>query len=83
MNPSTSGYQSPFQTPIYSIGTPADFSSVLTILFFIIFVGWLIYTIVAAYHWFRYNHQSWLAVPAVALHVFVSGLLIFYIASGV
>jgi H+/Cl- antiporter ClcA len=76
-------YQSPFQKPILSVATPADFSSVLTIAFFFIFIGWLLYSIVASYHWFRYSHRSWLAVPAVAMHVFISGLLIFYIASGV
>lgn len=76
-------YQSPFTKPLYTINTSADFTSILTIAFFFIFFGWLIYTVIAAYHWFRYGHRSWLAVPAVAIHVFVSGLLIFYIATGV
>jgi hypothetical protein len=79
----TDGYQSPFQQPLLNIAAPADFSSMLTIAFFFIFIGWFIYTIVASYHWFRYSHRSWLAVPAVAVHIFISGLLIFYIASGV
>jgi hypothetical protein len=76
------GYDSPFSKPLYSLPT-TDFSGILTIAFFFIFVAWLIYTIVVAYHWFRYGHQSWLAVPAIGIHLFVSGLLIFYIALGV
>ncbi|MDB4992545.1 MAG: hypothetical protein JWL75_790 [Parcubacteria group bacterium] len=79
----TSGYQSPFETPLYTVSTPADFSSVLTIAFFVIFFAWLAYTVIAVYHWFRYNHRSWITVPAVAVHILVSGFLIFYIASGV
>lgn len=54
----------------------------LLILFFLIFFAWVAYSLVAAYHWFRYGHSSWLAVPAIGIHVFVSGLLIIYIASG-
>ncbi len=79
----TDAYQSPFSKPLYTISTTADFSSVLTIAFFFIFFGWLIYTVIASYHWFRYAHNSWLAVPAVATYIVVSGFLIFYIATGV
>lgn len=75
-------YDSPFSKPIYNVPS-ADFSSVLTIAFFLIFVVWIGYSIIVAYHWFRYGHQSWLAVPAIAIHVLVSGFLIFYIATGV
>ena len=75
-------YQSPFSKPVVNVPS-ADFSSILTILFFLIFFAWAIYTVVAAYHWFRYGHQSWLAIPAIALYVLVSGLCILLIVSGV
>ena len=77
-----SSYSSPFQQPVFNLPT-ADFSSILTIVFFLIFVGWAVYTVVAAYHWFRYGHRSWLAIPAIGVHLVVSGLCILLIASGV
>ncbi len=43
---------------------------------------WMVYTIVASYHWFRYSHASWLAIPAIALHLVVSYTLIVYALTG-
>lgn len=77
-----SAYHSPFNKPVFSLPT-ANFSSILTVVFLLIFAVWAIYTVVVAYHWFRYGHQSWLALPAIVAHVIVSGLCIFMIASGV
>ncbi len=85
MNPPSdaSGYVSPFSSHTVNLNLAVGTgSNLLPIVFFIIFAIWMLYTLVAAYHWFRYGHKSWLAVPAIALHVFVSGLLIIYIASG-
>lgn len=79
---SLDSYSSPFQKPLFNVPS-TDLSGLLAILFLFVFLGWLVYTVTVAYHWFRYSHRSWLAVPAVGLHVIVSGLLIFYIASGV
>lgn len=76
------GYQTPFDKPLVSFSS-ADFSGILTIAFFVLFVVWVIYTLIVAYHWFRYGRHSWLAVPAICLHLFVSSVLIFYIATGV
>lgn len=59
-----------------------NLESVFSVLFAIIFIWWLIYTLVAIYHWMRHGQDSWVAVPAVALHLFVSGWLIFYATSG-
>lgn len=82
MNSSSgSGYQSPFQQPVFNISF-GGLGNILVIVFFIAFFAWVAYTLVAAYHWFRYSHSSWLAVPAIGIHVFISGLLIVYIASG-
>ncbi|MBI4065807.1 hypothetical protein HY412_01255 [Candidatus Kaiserbacteria bacterium] len=47
-----------------------------------VFAFWAIYTLVAIYHWLKYSHASWLAFPAIALHLFVSFVLIVYALSG-
>jgi apolipoprotein N-acyltransferase len=74
-------FTSAFDTPLFSIPS-ADIGGILTIVFILVFLAWLLYTAVVSYHWFRYSHRSWLAIPALALHVFISGSLILYIASG-
>ncbi len=77
-------YDSPFQEPLFTLPTAsADFSGILLLVFFATFVAWGIFTAVAAYHWFRYGHRSWLAVPAVGIYVAVSAVLILLMASGV
>lgn len=75
------------QTTQAHTGQPAalpsfDFSSVVPIIFSIVFLIWVIYTFVVIYHWFRYRHKSWFAVPMIALHLFVSGSIIIYMISG-
>lgn len=76
------GYQSPFEKPLFSLPGMDSFA-VLSVIFFFIFAAWAAYTIIVTYHWFRYSHRSWLSIPAIATHIVVSGLLIFYIATGV
>jgi len=49
---------------------------------FFVFVFWAVYTLVAIYHWFKYSHASWVAFPAIAVHLFVSFVLIVYAVSG-
>ncbi len=56
--------------------------SVLSVLFTLVFIWWLVYTLVAIYHWFRYGRSTWVAVPAVALHLAVSGGIFIYMTSG-
>lgn len=79
---SLDSYSSPFQKPIFDL-PGADFGNFLTIGFFLTFAIWLTFTVIAAYHWFRYGHRSWLAVPAIAVHLFISAVLILYMATGV
>lgn len=55
--------------------------SVIAVIITIVFIWWAIFTLVAAYHWFRYGRESWVAVPAMALHLVVSGW-IFVFATG-
>lgn len=76
------GYSTPFDKPLFTLPSPA-FSGILTVVFFLVFAAWAIYTVVIAYHWFRYGHRSWLAIPAIVAHVVVSGMCILMIASGV
>ena len=47
-----------------------------------VFALWALYTVVAVYHWLRYSHTSFVAFPAIALHVFVSFWLMAYALSG-
>jgi hypothetical protein len=48
----------------------------------IVFGIWVLFTAIAAYHWFRYAHRSWVAVPAIAVHIGVSGMILLYALSG-
>ncbi len=49
---------------------------------YIVFAFWAIYSLVAIYHWLKYSHASWLAFPAIAVHLFVSIALMSYGLSG-
>ncbi|MEK7604682.1 MAG: hypothetical protein AAB442_02725 [Patescibacteria group bacterium] len=44
---------------------------------------WVVYTLVAIYHWIKYSHASWVMVPAIALHLLVSSSLIVYAFTGI
>jgi hypothetical protein len=59
-----------------------SFESIFSILFALVFIFWLIYTLIVIYHWMRHAPDTWVAVPSIALHLFVSGWLIFYATSG-
>lgn len=41
----------------------------------------LIYTVAAAYHWLRYGHRSWITIPAILIHLAISGSLLLYMAT--
>lgn len=58
-----------------------DVSGFVPVLFSLIFIVLVIYTFVVIYHWFRYRHKSWFAVPMIALHLFISGSIIIYMIS--
>lgn len=74
----------PIENPVRvpSLFTGADMQTVVAVIFTIVFIWWAIYTIVIAYHWFRYGRSGWLAVPAMAAHLFVSGWILIFITSG-
>ncbi len=62
--------------------TTIDPSAIVSVGFFILFVLWVVYTVVTAYHWLRYGHRSTIALPALGIHVFVSGYLAMFAVSG-
>jgi hypothetical protein len=57
-------------------------SFVIQWVLFGVFICWMIYTVVAIYHWLRYSHASLVAVPAIATHLFISFVLFGYAVSG-
>jgi hypothetical protein len=75
----------PFSSPSAFLSyLPSGLSTgaVLTWLLYAIFAFWIVYTIIAVYHWLKYSHASLIAFPAIALHLVVSLALISYILSG-
>lgn len=49
---------------------------------YLVFFFWAIYTMVAIYHWLKYSHASWIAFPAITLHLFISFALITFTLTG-
>jgi len=78
----------PFPTPTWlsldgsTAASAFQFSDLYPAIFAIVFFVWVAYTLVAAYHWFRYGHRSYLTVPALAVHVVVSGMLMLLTTAG-
>jgi len=68
--------------PAFALPANIDIGTALSVVFAIIFIWWLIYSLIVIYHWMRHARESWISVPAVAVHLFVSGWLIFYATSG-
>ncbi len=58
-------------------------AATISVIAWILFVIWLIYTIVASYHLLRYGHSTSVAVPAIITHVFVSVVLALFVVSGI
>ncbi len=59
-----------------------DAMKILSVVVWLLFVLWGVYTIIAAYHWLRYGHQSSVAIPALVVHVVVSLALALFALSG-
>jgi hypothetical protein len=80
-----------FPTPSFlSLGGPdpagsfgiSNVSAVFPAIFAIVFFIWVAFTLVVAYHWLRYGHRSFLAIPMLVLHVVVSGTLMLLTTAG-
>lgn len=75
----------PFAPPTFLLSYMKDVlpaGVVVMWILLVVFAFWVIYTIVAVYHWLKYSHASWVAFPAIALHLFVSFALMVYALSG-
>ena len=75
----------PFSSPLALLSyLPNGFSEGIAVkwLLLVVFVFWAIYTIVAIYHWLKYSHSSWIAFPAIAVHLFISFALASFVLFG-
>lgn len=63
---------------------PAGISAdmLVTWVLYAVFAFWAVYTLIAIYHWLKYSHASWVASPAIALHLAVSIAIMSYALSG-
>jgi hypothetical protein len=67
------------QFPAFSTG---NFEAAIAVLITLLFIWWVIYTVVAGYHWFRYARDSWVAVPAMAFHLIASAWIFIFAIGG-
>jgi tellurite resistance protein TehA-like permease len=56
--------------------------TVFLIVFVLVFIIWLMYTGVVAYHWFRYGKNAKIGVPLFVAHILISGFLFILAVSG-
>ncbi len=79
--------------PLHSVSSPATLlahlpigtiPAGLTLEYFLyaVFGLWAFYSIVIIYHWLKYSHDSRVAFPAIAVHIFLSITLMAYALSG-
>ena len=71
--------------PLFEIALPEGGQALMAfapLALLIVFGIWLIFTLASAYHWLRYSHRSWVTVPALGAHVFVSGTIMLYMLAG-
>jgi len=68
--------------PDLAIFGPMTLSTGLAVVVTVVFIWWLIFTVVAIYHWMRYARDSWVAIPLIALHLFVSGWIFVFATGG-
>lgn len=76
----------PFAPPSFlfdKLVIPLSPGLALTILLYLVFVLWGVYTLIAVYHWLRYSHASLVAFPAIGVHLFVSLALMTYALTGI
>lgn len=83
MSPTTTDPFAEAFPPLFGISLESvDVPALAPVFVLLVFIAWAAFTAVAAYHWFRYAHRSWMAVPAIAVHVAVSGMIALYALSG-
>jgi len=75
----------PFAPPLgITFDLPANLSPHTIIAWFLVFavLYWIVYTIIAIYHWFTYSHKAKIAYPAIVVHLVVSFVLVNLAISG-
>ena len=73
----------PFVSPMtFFFHLPFSSGTLMTWVLYAVFIFWVIYTLIAIYHWLKYSHGSWIAYPAIAVHPFISFVLMAYALSG-
>ncbi len=55
---------------------------VVSVVVTVVFIWWAVFTIVAIYHLLRFARDSWITVPAIALHLIVSGWIFVFATGG-
>lgn len=75
----------PFNPPAFLQSLPggaAALDTLITWLLYVAILAWMVYTLIAVYHWIKYSHAARIAVPAIALHLFVSFILVSFSLTG-
>ena len=73
----------PITSPVQIIAIPAvNLSTVLSVVITLVFIWWAVFSLVAAYHWFRFGRDSWIAVPALIVHFIVSAWIFMFATGG-
>lgn len=68
--------------PSFSMLTTGSVETFLALFITVVFIWWGIFTLVSAYHWLRYARDSFVAVPAIVVHLFVSGWIFVFATGG-
>ncbi len=74
----------PFALPsgLASFSLNLSQTGALETLLALIFGIWLIFTLVAIYHWLKYSHGSILSLPAIFIHLTISIALMSFALTG-
>lgn len=79
------GVLQPFPSPAETfsrLSIPGGAAMLMEWFLYAVFAFWVVYSLVAVYHWLKYSHASFVAFPAIAAHVLVSIALMTYALSG-
>jgi len=71
----------PTQLPIPPFAIPV--AHILPLFVTLVFIIWVLYTIVAFYHWLRYGDSLTASLAAMAMHLVISGTLALFAVSGI
>jgi hypothetical protein len=77
-------------TPLPPISSPfallsslgVSSSLAVEVLVGLVILFWVVYTLIAIYHWMHYSHAALIAIPAITVHLVISGILILFALSG-